>query len=58
MERYCSTFLQEGPAEGKWRWPGHRTWRRSRGGTRGQRYFMSMNLIAQSPKGCPCPRAR
>ena len=29
MERYYSTFLQEGPAEGRWRWPDHRTLRNS-----------------------------
>ena len=58
MGRDYSTFLPMGPAGGRWRWPGRRTLRRSPEGTRGRRYFMSMNLIAQSPKGCPCPRAR
>ena len=37
MARDYSTFLPMGPAGGRWRWPGRRTWRRSRGGTRGQR---------------------
>ena len=37
MGRDYSTFLQEGPAEGRWRWPGRITWHRSPGGTRGWR---------------------
>ena len=37
MARCYSTFPPMDPAGGKSRWPGRRTLRRSRGGTRGQR---------------------
>ena len=48
MGKDYSTFLQAGPAGGRWQWPGRRTLHRSPAGTHGRRYFMSMNLITIS----------
>ena len=48
MEKDYSTFLQAGPAGGRLRWQGRRIWHRSRGGTRGLPFSMSMNLIIRA----------